>query len=211
MNHNSGRLDINTSPFLPINDASTLSMTPVKFLGNNSNNNNNSSPVRETNAYIRQTGVDPSLFLTPDHTYLDSLKQAIAVSNNKATTNGDYATLFVNSASYDSKKQASAILNNSALDRSSKINDTSNIIKTIFQYTFYKGLRSRKHGVLFLNTILDIITERKKALGRVEGDRRLRRDIKQWIDYASGRREHPPSGTRRAVKGGRRRTQKRKN
>ena len=208
MSNNKRNLQLRTSPFTPQNnDESTLSMSPVKILRNNSNNNNT---VREVNAYIHQTGVDPSLFLTPDHTYLDSLKQAIAVSNNKAKTNGDYATLFVNSASYDSKKQAFAILNNPALERSSKIEQTDDIIKNLFQYTFYKGLRSRKHAVLFLNTILDIITERKKALGRVEGDRRLRRDIEQWIDYASGRRTRPPSGTRRALRGGRR-TQKRKN
>ena len=206
MRNNTHKPVIRTSPFSELNSESTLSISPVKFLRNNSNNN-----VREVNAYSRPPGVDPSLFLTPDHTYLDSLKQAIAVSNNKATTNGAYATLFVNSASYDSKKQASAILNNPALDRSSKIEQTGDIIKSLFQYTFYKGLRSRKHAVLFLTTILDIITERKEKLGRVEGDRRLRHDINKWIDYASGRRTRPPSGTRRSVKGGRRRTQKRKN
>ena len=109
MSNNKRNLQLRTSPFPPQNnDESTLSMSPVKILRNNSNNNNNT--VREVNAYSHLPEVDPSLFLTPDHTYLDSLKQAIAVSNNKAATSGDYATLFVNSASYDSKKQAFAIL-----------------------------------------------------------------------------------------------------
>lgn len=217
MNTNTSKPGIKiTSPGPPGNNESTLSISPVKFLENNSNNNNsNNNNVREVNTYVSTPEIDPRLFLTPGDTYMDLLKQAVAMSIAKAARDEPLAALFVEKASHDIMQQVKVILNNQSLDRASKIEQTNDIIKNLFQYTFFKGLRNRKHALVFLDTILDIITERKDVLGRVEGDRRMRHDIEKWIDYASGRRTHPPSGlrksnTRRAGKGGRR-TQKKKN
>ena len=220
MNTNTSKPGINiTSSGPPGNIESTLSISPVNILGNNSNNNNsnnnnsNNNNDREVNTYEPTPVIDPRLFFR--NTYIDLLKQAVAMSIAKAARDEPLAALFVGRASHFTMRKVKVILKNKSLDRASKIEQTNDIIKNLFQYTFFKGLRNRKHALVFLDTILDIITERKDVLGRVEGDRRMRHDIEKWIDYASGRRTHPPSGlrksnTRRAGKGGRR-TQKKKN